>query len=71
MTAHLAVDAHGEPYQAPGFDYAAHDRWVRDGFCAVVSVTRAYCGKRPGHSGWHGSPLWLPDDSEHWQEWDR
>jgi hypothetical protein len=68
---HLAVDVRGEPYEALGFDYAAHNRWVADGFCPVVSQTRAYCGKRPGHSGLHGSPRQEPDGDVTWTEWDR
>ena len=75
MTGHLAVDALGNPYAVPGFDYADHDRWVRDGFCPVVSVCQAYCGKRPGHSGRHGSPVQDPAAAAGydtvWAEWDR
>lgn len=76
MTGHLAVDALGNPYAVPGFDYADHDRWVRDGFCPVVSVCQAYCGKRPGHSGQHGSAVMRvcepPGASDTiWTEWDR
>jgi hypothetical protein len=71
---HLAVDARGEPYEALGFDYAAHNRWVADGFCPVVSASRNYCGKRPGHSGLHGSPAQKPAGYEEWDvawvEWD-
>lgn len=72
MTGHLAVDADGESYQAAGFDYARHDQWVRKGFCAVVSGSRAYCGKQPGHSGRHGSAVQVnPDhDDVTWLEWD-
>jgi hypothetical protein len=75
MSDHSAVNAAGDPYDAPGFDYAAHDRWVADGFCPVVSETRAYCGKRPGHSGQHGSPAQKPSAAQGfdtvWLEWDR
>jgi hypothetical protein len=72
MTDHLAADAQGNPYTAPGFDHVAHDRWVRDGFCPVVSVSRAYCGKRPGHSGNHGSAIVRSADTGDvgWLEWD-
>jgi hypothetical protein len=70
MTSHLAVDAWGDPYEIQGFDHGAHDRWVADGFCPVVSVNKAYCGKRPGHSGMHGSPWLRPDGDVTWLEWD-
>ena len=75
MADHLAIDAAGNPYTATGFDHVAHDQWVRDGFCPVVSVTRAYCGKRPGHGGRHGSPVQKPAGYQEWDaawaEWDR
>jgi hypothetical protein len=69
--AHLAVDVRGEQYTAPGFDHGAHDQWVRDGFCPVVSAGKAWCGKRPGHSGLHGSPRHGPDGDISWVEWAR
>ena len=73
MTSHLAAAADGNPYVAPGFDYEAHDRWVRDGNCPVVSVSKAYCEKPSGHSGRHGSPMRQPTGSYDvvWTEWER
>jgi hypothetical protein len=56
MTA-LAVTTDGRPYAAPGFDHEAHDRWVLEGNCPVASVSKAWCGKKAGHAGRHGSPL--------------
>ncbi len=67
----LARTADGREYAAPGFDYAAHDRWVRAGHCPVVSISRAWCNRAPGHEGLHGSPYRPPDDrGSRYAEWD-
>jgi hypothetical protein len=76
MTRHRAVDARGDPYEIQGFDHDVHDRWVAEGFCPVVSVSKAYCGKRPGHGGKHGSAVMRicepPGTSDTiWVEWER
>ena len=71
MTGHAAVDVNGNPYAVPGFGYEAHDRWAEMGFCPVVSVSRAWCGKQPGHGGMHGSPVKAPPGGRevNWAEW--
>ncbi len=72
MTGHRAVDAEGSPYEAPGFDYGKHDRWVAEGFCPVVSGAAMFCGKRPGHGGRHGSAVQFSAEfgDVSWLEWD-
>ncbi len=67
----LARTPDGREYTAPGFDYDAHDRWVRAGHCPVVSLSKAWCGKMNDHEEFlHGSP-WLDPDfrGPHYAEW--
>ena len=55
---HFAVNARGLPYHPAGnFDFAAHDRWVSEGHCPIVSASKAWCSLRAGHQGQHGSPV--------------
>ncbi len=40
----------------------AHDRWIADGHCPVISGTKAWCNLQAGHAGDHASP-YITDDS--------
>jgi hypothetical protein len=70
---HYAIDYLGHQYQPAGnFDFAAHDNWVKQGHCPVVSWTKAWCGNKPhGPAVRHGSPAVPGADGKHWQQWDR
>jgi hypothetical protein len=73
----LAVTPDGHPYVNPGFDHEAHNRWVLNGNCSVVSWTKSWCDRTANHPGRHWSPLLVPPvnaaDSPHvrYEEWDR
>jgi hypothetical protein len=33
-----------------------HEPHVAAGYCPVISRSKAWCDRQPGHSGMHGSP---------------
>ena len=70
---HYAIDYLGNPYQAAAnFNFTAHDNWVGQGHCPVVSFSKAWCSNRPhGLASPHGSPVVPGPDGKHWQMWDR
>lgn len=67
---HKAVTTLCLPYSASGFNHEAHDRWVDKGNCPVVRWTKAWCGRKAGHVGRHGSPVARPDGTRGFEEWD-
>lgn len=45
---HYAVDWIGMQYRPAGeFNWEAHDAWVEQGHCPVVSMSKAWCCNRP------------------------
>jgi hypothetical protein len=71
---HFAVDAALQIQYRPAgnFDFGAHDRWVREGHCPVVSGSKAWCSLKAGHLGQHGSPfIRAGTTGESFTWWDR